>query len=66
MKNILEMNEQGLRTICLAYIEIPYKYDYTQVDEDTGFPVIESLDYICIGICGIKDPIRDEVPKAVD
>lgn len=30
-----------------------------------GNPVIEENDYICIGILGIKDVIRDEVEEAI-
>lgn len=60
---IREMAEEGLRTICLAYIDIPSTFDYTSITN--GQPAIENSDLVCLGIVGIKDPVRPEVPDAV-
>ncbi|EPS65712.1 hypothetical protein M569_09062, partial [Genlisea aurea] len=48
---------EALRTLCLAYMEID---DDFQVDE-----AIPASGYICIGIVGIKDPVRPGVPQSV-
>lgn len=47
---------QGLRTICLAYGDFPPQKDWEEPPEHT---------LTCIGIVGIKDPVRKEVPAAV-
>eukprot|EP00800_Vazella_pourtalesii_P020551 TRINITY_DN7314_c0_g1_i2.p1 TRINITY_DN7314_c0_g1~~TRINITY_DN7314_c0_g1_i2.p1 ORF type:complete len:854 (-),score=227.21 TRINITY_DN7314_c0_g1_i2:1277-3838(-) len=56
-----------LRTICLAYKDIPVP-DETAANaltlppwEMDNFPE----DLVCIGIVGIKDPLRDEVPDSI-
>jgi len=56
---IQEMAESGLRTLCLAYKTV----DTAQNWEATGESLESNL--ICLGIVGIKDPVRDEVPAAV-
>lgn len=61
---IRQMAESGLRTICLAFREIPPGYDFLEVKN--GIPRIEEDDLICLGIVGIKDPVRLEVPAAVE
>lgn len=48
---------EALRTLCLAYIEL-----------ETGFSVDNSIPvsgYTCIGIVGIKDPVRPGVKESV-
>lgn len=60
---IREMAEEGLRTICLAYTEVPESFDYTLIAN--GQPAIENISLVCLGIVGIKDPVRPEVPEAV-
>jgi Ca2+-transporting ATPase len=47
---------QGLRTICLAYGDVPPQ-DNSEEPPEQGLT--------CIGIVGIKDPVRKEVPAAV-
>lgn len=64
MDKIFSMNRKGLRTICLAYRDLGDDFDYTEVDEE-GNPMVENVDFICIGIVGIKDPVRNEVPDAI-
>lgn len=54
---ITEMSKQGLRTLCLAFKEVP----------NDGRPQLDQqLCHMCIfGVVGIKDPIRPEVSRAV-
>ena len=59
-----QMANKALRCIGLAYRDIPAGFDIEGKDEE-GNPIVESSDLILIGITGIKDPIRPEVPKAV-
>lgn len=46
----------GLRTIGIAYADVGDQNDWTEAPE---------RNMILIGITGIKDPVRKEVPKAV-
>lgn len=64
--NVIEhMSSEGLRTVCLAYRDFdPSRFpDWDQEDEN-GILKIES-NLICLGIAGIRDPVRAEVPGAV-
>ena len=61
---ITKFAEQSLRTIGLAY-SYPQKYDKTEKDAN-GVLACESSGLTLIGICGIKDIIRPEVPKAIE
>jgi Ca2+ transporting ATPase len=63
-KCIREMAEDGLRTICLAYRDIPDKFDFNLMQN--GLPLVEEGSLVCLGIVGIKDPVRPEVPAAVE
>ena len=63
-KCIREMAEDGLRTICLAYRDVPSGLDYMGMKN--GLPLIEEAELVCLGIVGIKDPVRPEVPLAVE
>lgn len=59
------MAKKALRTIAVAYKEIEYdKIDLETTDENDLYN-FEISDFILIGICGIKDIIRPEVPGAV-
>ncbi|GFY93736.1 cation transporter/ E1-E2 ATPase family protein [Actinidia rufa] len=54
---IEQFASEALRTLCLAYMEL-----------ENGFPVdkaIPSSGYTCIGIVGIKDPVRPGVKESV-
>ena len=59
--------KRALRTICIAYKEVqPGDGGSLHEDEESvGNPIIENNDFICIGILGIKDVIRDEVEEAI-
>lgn len=61
---ITKFAEQSLRTIGLAY-SYPKKYDKTDKDKN-GVLACESSGLTLIGICGIKDIIRPEVPGAIE
>ena len=58
----------ALRTICFAYKDLqPGEGGPTHedMDEDTVTHAIEKSGTTCLGIFGIKDIIRPEVPEAV-
>lgn len=54
---------KALRTICVAYRDLDDQTDFDAVD-GTGQPLAEH-NLVCIGIAGIQDPVRREVPDAV-
>lgn len=62
IKDIIEpMASNGLRTICIAYRDFPL---------DQGVPNWEDEDSVvtdmtCLAIVGIEDPVRPEVPGAI-
>eukprot|EP01134_Creolimax_fragrantissima_P006167 CFRG6167T1 len=51
----------ALRTLCLAYRDVDVHW---ASDADTDARELET-DLICIGVVGIEDPIREEVPGAI-
>ncbi len=55
---------QALRTIGLCYKEVQGQYDFEDTDAH-GIWKHETGDFTMIGIAGIKDIIRDSVPKSV-
>jgi Ca2+ transporting ATPase len=55
---INEMAKDGLRTIGLAYKDIPADYD---LEDESG--ILSNL--VLIAIVGIEDPVRPEVPAAI-
>eukprot|EP01133_Synstelium_polycarpum_P013858 gene13858-16342_t len=56
LARVKEMATDSLRTICLAYTDVPIERDW-----ETYEPTMLTL----IGVFGIRDPIRKEVPEAV-
>ena len=54
---IVAMAKRGLRTLCIAYSDLPYPAD--QLTDDA--PPEESL--TLLGVVGIKDPIRPETAE---
>uniref|UniRef100_A0AC35U884 Calcium-transporting ATPase n=1 Tax=Rhabditophanes sp. KR3021 TaxID=114890 RepID=A0AC35U884_9BILA len=76
-QDIIEnMAELGLRTICVAYKDYilhdarPANFNEVQVDklEDVDIHNEEEMnkDFDCLGIFGIQDPVRPEVPSAIE
>ncbi|EFC49956.1 predicted protein [Naegleria gruberi] len=70
VRYIEEMANQGLRTICLAYRDVNPEVDFSSREEETTYldnldPVSLEENLICIGVVGIKDPLRPEVPAAI-
>ncbi|CAA7021425.1 unnamed protein product [Microthlaspi erraticum] len=58
LKNIIEeFASEALRTLCLAYLEVS--------DEFSLEDPLPSKGYTCIGIVGIKDPVRPGVKESV-
>jgi Ca2+ transporting ATPase len=56
--------KKSLRTIGMAYVDLPANYDLNAKDKKKCL-LIEISGLTLIGICGIKDIIRAEVPDAV-
>ncbi|XP_044144208.1 plasma membrane calcium-transporting ATPase 4 isoform X2 [Bufo gargarizans] len=61
VKKVIEpMACEGLRTICLAYRDFPAG---TEPDWDNEADILSDL--TCIAVVGIEDPVRPEVPEAI-
>ncbi|CAF0850043.1 unnamed protein product [Brachionus calyciflorus] len=63
-----KMANEGLRIICIAYKDlIPDKSNkkMTEIDWENEENLIKT-DLTCICICGIEDPVRVEVPAAIE
>lgn len=58
---ITRMTKTGLRCIGMSYQDLE-TIEYDHLDELID-PKLDAL--VLIGVCGIKDPVRDEVPAAV-
>eukprot|EP00002_Diphylleia_rotans_P002961 TRINITY_DN1196_c0_g1_i1.p1 TRINITY_DN1196_c0_g1~~TRINITY_DN1196_c0_g1_i1.p1 ORF type:complete len:1056 (+),score=254.28 TRINITY_DN1196_c0_g1_i1:49-3216(+) len=54
---------EGLRTLCIAYREVS-SADLELRDSENE-PLAER-DLVCLGILGIEDPVRDEVPHSIE
>ncbi|CAF0812104.1 unnamed protein product [Didymodactylos carnosus] len=60
MKDIIEkMANNGLRTICIAYKDFDNEQNWDQEEE-----IVSNL--VCICIAAIEDPVRSEVPEAIE
>jgi Ca2+ transporting ATPase len=59
-----KVTSHGLRAIAMAFRELPAGYDYEAFEEGVPRVEIDSLVFVCI--TAIKDPVRDNVPKAVE
>lgn len=70
IKEVIENFAKGaLRTICLAYKDLrPNEggISHEDDDEDKINKVVEKMGLTCLGILGIRDVIRPEVPGAVE
>ncbi|XP_060751131.1 plasma membrane calcium-transporting ATPase 3b isoform X2 [Tachysurus vachellii] len=61
VKKVIEpMACEGLRTICIAYRDLPGK---PEPEWDNEADIV--TDHTCIGVVGIEDPVRPEVPEAI-
>ncbi|XP_031752718.1 plasma membrane calcium-transporting ATPase 4 isoform X5 [Xenopus tropicalis] len=61
VKKVIEpMACDGLRTICLAYRDFPSD---SEPNWDNEGDILSDL--ICIAVVGIEDPVRPEVPEAI-
>ncbi|KAG8589065.1 hypothetical protein GDO81_006237 [Engystomops pustulosus] len=61
VKKVIEpMACDGLRTICLAYRDFPAG---SEPDWDNEADILSDL--TCIAVVGIEDPVRPEVPEAI-
>ena len=61
-----KMANKALRTICLAYKDIPVKTGLEFENKDSkGVYEAETTGFTLIAVLGIKDILREEVPAAV-
>ncbi|KAK2885683.1 hypothetical protein Q8A67_016520 [Cirrhinus molitorella] len=61
VKKVIEpMACEGLRTICIAYRDLPCD---PEPDWDNEAEIVGDL--TCIAVVGIEDPVRPEVPEAI-
>uniref|UniRef100_A0A673LZL2 Calcium-transporting ATPase n=1 Tax=Sinocyclocheilus rhinocerous TaxID=307959 RepID=A0A673LZL2_9TELE len=61
VKKVIEpMACEGLRTICIAYRDLPCN---PEPDWDNEAEIVTDL--TCIAVVGIEDPVRPEVPEAI-
>uniref|UniRef100_A0A665UV76 Calcium-transporting ATPase n=1 Tax=Echeneis naucrates TaxID=173247 RepID=A0A665UV76_ECHNA len=61
VKQVIEpMACEGLRTICIAYRDLPSN---PEPDWDNEAEIVTEL--TCITVVGIEDPVRPEVPEAI-
>lgn len=63
-----EMAQRALRTICVAYrdIDVEKVPDWKETQTgDKNIYIVAEQNLTCLGIFGIQDPVRDEVPDAV-
>ena len=61
---IREMTQNALRVIAIAYKDLDNNADIEKLDTN-GFPELEKSELTLIALIGIRDPIRTEVPNAV-
>lgn len=64
---ILQLAASALRTICIAYKDFnPSEHPDWDTADPTN-PLFQKVEteLICLGIAGIRDPVREEVPAAV-
>lgn len=65
-RDMIDMfNSNSLRSICLCYKDITEdEYNNWEAEVD-GEPIVDKTDLVFISICGIRDALRNKVPKAV-
>lgn len=62
---------RGMRCLALAYRDLPDGFDFSQTSSDTtnsdGSPAnVAELEMSFVGLVGIEDPLRSEVPGAIE
>eukprot|EP00921_Rhytidocystis_pertsovi_P011216 GHVQ01018104.1.p1 GENE.GHVQ01018104.1~~GHVQ01018104.1.p1 ORF type:complete len:1253 (+),score=188.78 GHVQ01018104.1:451-3759(+) len=64
---IYQLASQALRTICIAYKDFDpsIQTDWLELADIASGIYRYETDLVCLGIAGIRDPVRDEVPSAV-
>lgn len=62
LERIDQLADDQLRTMMMTYADLPGEQLHPNWDLDTNV----EKDLILIGICGIRDPLRDEVPGAIE
>ena len=65
-ESIENMAKKALRTIGIAYKEVDLAKLNLETPDERGIFEYEKNDFIILGICGIKDIIRPEVPASVN
>lgn len=62
INRIDQLADDQLRTMMMTYADLSGEQLHPNWEIDTNV----EKDLILIGICGIRDPLRDEVPKAIE
>ena len=77
IKTVVEpMASDGLRTICFVYRDFMPSHLKSQTESDINVTFYDKLpdwndeeevlkEFTCLGLVGIEDPVRPEVPKAI-
>jgi Ca2+ transporting ATPase len=69
-ETILMFASESMRTICMGYRDLPANVDWNEkhptAKQPDGTPAVAAeCKLILIGVVGIEDPLRDEVPPAI-
>jgi Ca2+-transporting ATPase len=62
---VRKFNNKGLRTILLAFRDLPTDMDHLEKDEE-NVPMVEKQDLTLISIVAILDPVKEGVSDSVD
>ncbi|KAH0787706.1 calcium-translocating P-type ATPase, PMCA-type family protein [Histomonas meleagridis] len=62
IQRVNEFADDQLRTMLITYGEL----EGTEFDDDWNDPANVECNLIVIGVCGIRDPLRPEVPHAIE
>jgi magnesium-transporting ATPase (P-type) len=65
LDSIQHMASQALRTIGVAYKELPSNIIDSEDKNERGVYGYEKDGYTLVGIFGIRDTIREEVPESI-
>jgi magnesium-transporting ATPase (P-type) len=64
-KMIDKFNRKALRTIVLAYRDLPLDTDHLEIDEE-GIPSVEKTNLTLIAIIAILDPVKEGISDAIE